>query len=139
MEARLLSATAELLSDPRSLPFAPCLVARLFPTSPALPSSSPPLPILHCLATRHHQFLPPSFTTLCSPPRLIHLPSFPLSFAARRGQARFTKDKLGSLMGPHAKVFLDSDDLNDLNRLLDHVRATEVLVLFQTAGVLTRP
>lgn len=33
MEARLLSATAELLSDPRSLPFAPCLVARLFPSS----------------------------------------------------------------------------------------------------------
>ena len=41
--------------------------------------------------------------------------------------------------GPVSRVFLDSDDLQDLNLLLQHVRDSDVLVLFQTAGVLLRP
>ena len=35
--------------------------------------------------------------------------------------------------------FLDSDDLVDLRQLLDHVRKSDVLLLFQSASVLTRP
>ena len=34
-------------------------------------------------------------------------------------------------------LFLDSDDLNDLRLLLQHVKDTEVLVLLQSKGVLT--
>jgi hypothetical protein len=41
--------------------------------------------------------------------------------------------------GLNASVFLDSDDLSDLNKLCDHVRATDVLVLLQTRDILTRP
>ena len=36
-------------------------------------------------------------------------------------------------------VFLDSDDLSDLRNLLNHVKETQVLVLLQSKGVLTRP
>merc|ERR1712139_27181 len=51
--------------------------------------------------------------------------------------ARFVKDKLEQMLG--TKVFLDSDNLQDLRLLLDHVRQSDVLVLFQTAEVLQRP
>ena len=37
------------------------------------------------------------------------------------------------------KVFLDSDDLQDLRLLLEHVRSSDVLVLLQTRSVLERP
>ena len=43
------------------------------------------------------------------------------------------------LLGPRSKIFLDSDDLSDLNKLLTHVKQSKVLILFQTDGVLTRP
>ena len=36
-------------------------------------------------------------------------------------------------------IFLDSDDLSDLRNLLNHVKETQVLVLLQSKGVLTRP
>ena len=36
-------------------------------------------------------------------------------------------------------MFLDSDDLSDLRDLLEHVKASEVLVLLQSGEVLTRP
>ena len=36
-------------------------------------------------------------------------------------------------MGGSAEVFLDSDQLQDLRLLLDHVRNSDVLVLFQVA------
>ena len=36
-------------------------------------------------------------------------------------------------------VFLDSDDLSDLRNLLNHVKQSEVLVILQSKGVLTRP
>lgn len=36
-------------------------------------------------------------------------------------------------------IFLDSDDLQDLRGVQDDVRDSEVLVLFQSKGVLTRP
>ena len=44
-------------------------------------------------------------------------------------EARYVKDKLELLLGKRA--FLDSDDLADLRLLLDHVRDSDVLVLFQ--------
>merc|ERR1712185_880484 len=37
------------------------------------------------------------------------------------------------------QAFLDSDDLNDLNLLMSHVRDSDVLCLLQTAEVLLRP
>ena len=41
--------------------------------------------------------------------------------------------------GSSNEVFLDSDDLSDLRKLLLHVVQTKVLVLLQSKGVLTRP
>ena len=41
--------------------------------------------------------------------------------------------------GGSTEIFLDSDDLSDLRLLLDHVKETQVLVLLQSKGVLTRP
>ena len=54
----------------------------------------------------------------------------PEAYAAAM-DARFVKDKLEQMLGGGAKVFLDSDNLQDLRLLLDHVRSSEVLVLFQ--------
>ena len=42
-------------------------------------------------------------------------------------------------LGKEADVFLDSDDLTDLRSLLEHVKATEALILLQSNKVLTRP
>lgn len=42
-------------------------------------------------------------------------------------------------MGSKLPIFLDSDDLKNLDELEAHVRASEVLVLCQTEKVLTRP
>ena len=53
-------------------------------------------------------------------------------------EARFLKDKLEA-MSDGREVFLDSDQLSDLRMLIDHVKASEVLVLVQTAEVLLRP
>ena len=41
--------------------------------------------------------------------------------------------------GGSTDIFLDSDDLSDLRLLLSHVKETQVLVLLQSKGVLTRP
>ena len=38
-----------------------------------------------------------------------------------------------------AKVFLDSDNLHDLRELLQEVKQSDFLILFQTKKVLTRP
>ena len=51
--------------------------------------------------------------------------------AAAAMDARFVKDKLEQMLGGGADVFLDSDNLQDLRQLLDHVRDSDVLVLFQ--------
>jgi hypothetical protein len=53
-------------------------------------------------------------------------------------EARLVHDKLKQSMGD-VEIFLDSDDLQDLRLLLDHVRASNVLVLLQTKSVLERP
>ena len=45
--------------------------------------------------------------------------------------ARFVKTQLEQMLGGGAEVFLDSDNLQDLRLLLDHVRQSDVLVLFQ--------
>ena len=41
--------------------------------------------------------------------------------------------------GGSTDIFLGSDDLSDLRLLLSHVKETQVLVLLQSKGVLTRP
>lgn len=51
--------------------------------------------------------------------------------------ARQVKDKLVDMLG--APVFLDSDDLMDLRNLCHQVSMSDVLVLFQTRDLLTRP
>ena len=53
--------------------------------------------------------------------------------AAAAMDARFVKDKLEQMLGGGAEVFLDSDNLQDLRLLLDHVRDSDVLVLFQAS------
>ena len=45
----------------------------------------------------------------------------------------------GPIKGGGHDIFLDSDDLSDLRNLLQHVKDTQVLVLLQSKGVLTRP
>ena len=52
-------------------------------------------------------------------------------------EARFLQIELESQTGEH--VFLDSDDLRNLDKLVDHVKAARVLILVQTKPVLTRP
>ena len=52
-------------------------------------------------------------------------------------EARFVQSELEKQTD--LPVFLDSDDLRDLSELMDHVRASEVLLLLQSANVLTRP
>ena len=53
-------------------------------------------------------------------------------------EARYLYEKLKELL-PQGRndLFLDSDDLNDLRLLLQHVKDTEVLVLLQSKGVLS--
>ena len=52
-------------------------------------------------------------------------------------EARFIKNELERLTD--RRVFLDSDDLSDLNALVGHVRASECLVVLQTKEVFERP
>ena len=54
-------------------------------------------------------------------------------------EARLVHGKLKEILGEDAEVFLDSDDLQDLRLLLEHVRSSDVLVLLQTRSVLERP
>ncbi len=54
-------------------------------------------------------------------------------------EARLVQQNLRHLLPPGDECFLDSDDLNDLRLLLDHVKHTKTLVLLQTKSVLTRP
>ena len=55
-------------------------------------------------------------------------------------EARWIKGSMESRLGRGARqAFLDSDDLNDLNLLMSHVRDSDVLCLLQTAEVLLRP
>eukprot|EP01051_Picozoa_sp_SAG22_P016608 SAG22_NODE_2376_length_2642_cov_11.644514_3_plen_104_part_00 len=51
--------------------------------------------------------------------------------------ARMVKGGLKAELG--APVFLDSDDLMDLRTLLEAVRNSDVVVLFQTQRLLERP
>ena len=52
-------------------------------------------------------------------------------------EARYFQSNLADLLG--CDVFLDSDDLTDLRKLLQHVKESDVLLLFQTKGLFTRP
>lgn len=58
-------------------------------------------------------------------------------FAEAAADARQIKDKLCEKLG--APVFIDSDDLMDLRKLQLQVTQSDVLVLFQTRNLLTRP
>lgn len=53
-------------------------------------------------------------------------------------EARWVKQNLEPMLDGR-EVFLDSDDLQDLNKLLQHVKDSEVLVLMQTSEVIARP
>ena len=53
-------------------------------------------------------------------------------------EARLVYDRLGQLH-PDLNLFLDSDDLFDLRALLEDVKQSDCFILFQSAGVLTRP
>ena len=52
-------------------------------------------------------------------------------------EARFLQMELESLL--EDRIFLDSDDLRSLDRLVDHVKRTGCVLLVQTKSVLTRP
>jgi hypothetical protein len=52
-------------------------------------------------------------------------------------EARYLKTELQGLI--QKECFLDSDDLRDLRDLLDSVRDSDVLVIVQSAALLTRP
>ena len=52
-------------------------------------------------------------------------------------EARWMQQELETALGE--RIFLDSDDLNNLSRLQDHVRDSRCLLLLQTRNVLTRP
>ena len=54
-------------------------------------------------------------------------------------EARYLKEQLESMLGQGVEVFLDSDDLQDLTKLLNHVLESEVLVLMQTSEIIARP
>lgn len=58
--------------------------------------------------------------------------------AACAMEARFIKAKLEARLCTK-DIFLDSDDLQDLRQLLDHVRDSAVIVLFLSSGLLQRP
>ena len=53
--------------------------------------------------------------------------------------ARLVDLELYRLLGDDSENFLDSDDLGDLRQLQSHIKNSDVLVLMQTQGVLTRP
>ena len=53
-------------------------------------------------------------------------------------EARFLQIELEALHKDDC-VFLDSDDLRDLSKLVDHVQQSRCLVLVQTRNVLARP
>ena len=52
-------------------------------------------------------------------------------------EARHCQAELEGMLG--APVFLDSDDLSDLTKLLDQVEESDILLLFQSRNVLCRP
>ena len=54
-------------------------------------------------------------------------------------EARIVHGHLKKSMGEDNDIFLDSDDLQDLRLLLEHVKASDVLVLLQTKSVFERP
>merc|ERR1719160_2436819 len=53
-------------------------------------------------------------------------------------EARYLKEQLEGMLGG-AEIFLDFDNLQDLQVLLQHVRESDVLVLLLTSEVLLRP
>ena len=61
----------------------------------------------------------------------------PLQARVRDGKARHCQAELEGMLG--APVFLDSDDLSDLTKLLDQVEESDILLLFQSRNVLCRP
>ena len=55
-------------------------------------------------------------------------------------EARLVQQNLKPLLeSGHDQIFLDSDDLQDLRLLLEHVKDSQAIVLLQSKSVLTRP
>ena len=85
--------------------------------------------------TRAKSVLRESRRTSAAPPEYAAFVSHMKAEAAM--EARFLQIELESQTGEH--VFLDSDDLRNLDKLVDHVKAARVLILVQAKSVLTRP
>ena len=68
---------------------------------------------------------------------LQHLTCLPLRVQEAAQEARYIKDKLSQELS--APVFLDSDDLADLRQLCGIVMECDVLILFLTQDLMTRP
>ena len=54
-------------------------------------------------------------------------------------EARYLQGEMERGVKDGRSIFLDSDDLRDLTQLQQHVRDSDVLVLLQSANVLSRP
>ena len=54
-------------------------------------------------------------------------------------EARYLQGEMERGVNDGRSIFLDSDDLRDLTQLQQHVRDSDVLVLLQSANVLSRP
>ena len=82
-----------------------------------------------------------SHLTPKSSPSRKHYAAFISHFKNETGtEARLVQMRLQDLLPAGSKeVFLDSDHLNDLRMILEHVKSSEVLILLQSTNVLTRP
>ena len=54
-------------------------------------------------------------------------------------EARYLKEQLEGILGTGNEVFLDFDNLQNLQELLTYVRESDVFVILLTAEVLLRP
>ena len=81
----------------------------------------------------------PSGRMVASPPKKRYI-AFLSHFKSECAmEARFLNDALGRALGGEDKLFLDSDNLKDLRKLLDEVRDSDCLLLIQSSGLLSRP
>jgi len=90
--------------------------------------------LIHPPLLRHGSF---AFCTILPLACLQLLTRLTLRVQEAAQEARYIKDKLSQELG--APVFLDSDDLADLRQLCDIVMECDVLILFLTRDLMTRP
>ena len=122
--------------DPRSLLTAAALAARhSWPSYRSVFTRSPPL--INATSPASAAPAKPSLSALEHTAR--GHPGMQHHKVSAAMEARYVKGATEQMMGGRSDVFLDSDNLNDLQKLMSHVRDSEVLVLFQTREVLLRP